>query len=69
MKIGGLFRLLFRMGLLASVIYFLSISAGTWLLLIVAFFVIRFILRLFVSVLYSLLVAAVFIALLLTLLM
>ena len=69
MKTSGLFRLLFRVGLLASVIYFLSTSAGIWAVLIIAFFVIRFILRLFVSVLYSLLIAAVFIALLFTFLM
>ncbi len=66
MKASGLFRLLFRVGLLALVIYFLCTSAGIWAVLIIAFFVIRFILRLFVSVLYSRLIAAVFIALLLT---
>lgn len=69
MKISGLFGLLLRVGLLASVIYFLSISAGIWAVLIIAFFIARFLLRLFVSVLYNLLIAAVFIAILLTLLM
>ncbi len=68
MKISGLFRLLLRVGLLASVIYFLSTSAGIWAVLIIAFFIARFLLRLFVSVLYNLLIAAVFIAILLTLL-
>ncbi|MCS2649363.1 hypothetical protein [Bacteroides thetaiotaomicron] len=64
MKIYKNITILLQWAILAFIIYQVATStAGTWIALIIGFFIIRFILRLFISAVYLCCMALVFIVL------